>query len=218
MVDITTVFFDLGDTLYRNKALERQYPHQLSVLVSEERRIGITEAENLIKQKEKELEAKLKHVTKVSVMEALGFNRGQVHDAFCRVDPSQYLAPDPLLRQLLEDLREKYELGMITNFRRIQVEKTLAVLRVDPSYFRVIVGEEDVKEIKPSHEPFLKAIQLVGKEPEHCVYVADSASKDLMPAKEVGMRTILVSTDEKRYPFVDAQIPDVLQLGTVLLA
>jgi FMN phosphatase YigB (HAD superfamily) len=218
MEGITTIFFDLGDTLYSNKELEKQYPYQLSVLLSEGKHVSIEEAENLIKQKETELEGKLKHVTKVSVMEALGYTRGQVHDAFCKVDPSQYLSPNPLLKQLLKRLRKKYELGMITNFRRMQVEKTLEVLGLDASYFQVIVGEEDVKEIKPSHEPFLKATQLVGKDPKQCVYVADSATKDLMPAKEVGMKTILVGTAAKSYPFVDAQIADILQLERVISA
>ena len=78
--------------------------------------------------------------------------------------------------------------------------------------------EDTVKEIKPDPEPFLKAIELSECAPEECVYVGDSPTKDMRPAKEVGMMTVLVKKNpsEKDMMHADAVISSVKDIITLL--
>ena len=208
---MNAILFDLSDTLYKNKELEEQYPEQLHHLLARDRGLTVEEAQAFMKKTKKELEEKTgKHITKVAVMSALGYTRAQVHEEFCRVDPAKYLVPDFKLAALIERLSKKYRLGMITNLRRAQVIKTLKALGVNPDLFDVVVGEDDVKEIKPHHEPFLKALELLAESPGNCVYVADSIDKDLKPAKEVGMKTVLVGGENVDSAYVDAKVESIL--------
>jgi putative hydrolase of the HAD superfamily len=211
------VLFDLSDTLYRNEELEEQYPEQLHLLLARDKGLTIEEAKAFMKKTKKGLEEKTgRHITKVAVMQELGYTRAQVHEEFCRVDPEKFLRPDSQLAELMERLSRHYRLGMITNLRKIQVLKTLNALGVNPALFEVLIGEDDVKEIKPNIEPFKKALKLLAESPGNCAYVADSVDKDLKPAKIVGMKTILVGGKEGNPGCVDAVIESILDLEKAL--
>lgn len=213
----TVILFDLGGTLYENREFDAQYPKQLYHLLAGDMGITVDDAQRLLGETSRKLEAKTgKHITKVAAMEALGYTRRQVHDEFCKIDPTEYLRPDLRLAGLIERLSGRYRLGMVTNFRRAHVVRILDALGVDSGLFEVLVGEDDVLEIKPHHEPFLKALELLGELPENCVYVADSIGKDLRPAREVGMRTVLVGGVGDELGCVDACVRSILGLEEVL--
>jgi HAD superfamily hydrolase (TIGR01549 family) len=215
MSEVKVIFFDVGNTLYKNEEMEEGYPRQLHNLLAMDRKISLPEAKELLKNTEKQLKEKLTHVTKVSTMEALGYTRRQVHDAFCKVNPNDYLSKNPELSAFLVKLSERFRLGLITNFRKSHVKNILDVLGINMSVFEIIVSEDNIREIKPHKEPFLKAVQLAGVAPEECVYVADCLTKDIIPAKSIGMKTIIVSEAEIA-DSTDVAISDVLELETAL--
>ena len=82
----------------------------------------------------------------------------------------------------------------------------------------LMVTEDILKEIKPHPEPFLKAIELSGYSANECLYVADSPTKDIHPAKEVGMMTILVKTnpEPQDLKFADGSIKSIKDLEVLL--
>lgn len=213
---IRVVFFDVGDTLYSSKDMGEQYVLQLEQLLSEDQGIDLEQARRIIEQKTIELKSSIPHVTKVSVMESLGYIRKQVHQAFNKVEPARYLKEDNQLRKLLQLLSSKYELGIITNFQRVHTKRILEALGIGVGFFKYFIGEEDVSEIKPNPEPFQLALKKAHVEADRAVYVADSVSKDLQPAKFVGMKTILVGTAEGRPRGVNVVIPSVYDLSEVL--
>lgn len=212
---VRVVFFDVGDTLYSSKDMEEQYPLQLKQLLSEDLGIDLEQARKVIEQKTIGLKSTLPHVTKVSVMESLGYTRKQVHHAFNKVESARYLKKDNQLWELLHLLSSKYELGIITNFQRVHTEQILEALGLGMDLFKYFIGEEDVREIKPSLEPFQLALEKAHVEADRAVYVADSVSKDLQPAKAVGMKTILVGAAE-RPEGVNMVIPSIYNLSEVL--
>jgi len=55
--------------------------------------------------------------------------------------------------------------------------------------FAVFVGDEDVSEPKPSPEGLRIAIQRLGIQPEHAVYVGDSVN-DALAARDAGLRFV----------------------------
>jgi len=152
---IKTVLFDLGNTLYKNKEFDRQYPRQLILLLAKDRGIGEEEAEKILSDTIEDLKKKSdKHVTKVATMAALGYTRSKVHEAFCKNNPGDFLERDSELAGMLAELATKYKLGIVSNFRSSHTLEILEALGVDPSLFDVIVGEDKVGNIKPDPEGF----------------------------------------------------------------
>jgi putative hydrolase of the HAD superfamily len=216
--NIKTIFFDLGDTLYSNEAMEAAYPRKLVELLIVSRNLSKDAAKALLKETSEKLQGTVKHVTKVRAMAELGYSREQVHEAFCKVKPSEFLEPDKELDLVLNKLSKKYKLGIISNFKRSHVWEILNALGTSPEWFPLLVTEDIVAEIKPDHEPFLKAIELADCPSQECLYVGDSPTKDMQPAKEVGMLTILVGQDipDGQARFIDASILSVKQIVDVL--
>ena len=128
---INTILFDLGNTLYQNKEFDRQYPRQLKLLLAKDRGISEIEASNLLKDAAEDLKKESsKHVTKVATMEALGYTRKQVHDAFCKNNPFDFLDKDLKLAGILNKLGTNYKLGIVSNFRSAHALEILKALGV----------------------------------------------------------------------------------------
>ncbi len=81
-------------------------------------------------------------------------------------------------------------LGVVSNFEE-WLERLLESLGVS-HYFdvRVISGVEGIE--KPDQRIFLLALDRTGKTPEESVYVGDSPSFDIEPARAVGMFAVLL--------------------------
>lgn len=215
---VKTVFFDVGDTLYKNEALEKAYPRELHSLLAATRNIEFETAKSLLKEITEQLKKKEKHVTKVRAMKELGISRSEVHNAFGKVDPAAYLEKDSRLFTLLEKLAAKRTLGIISNFRRSHTIAILEALGIPQQFFPLMITEDIVTKIKPDLEPFLKAVDLSGYPADATVYIGDSPTKDMRPAKKSGMMTILLKENPEQDDLVyaDACIPDIFSVTKVL--
>ncbi len=211
LTNIQAIFFDTSDTLYKNKELEAAYPQKAVELIATTRNILEAEAKQLLKDTQEKLKGTVKHVTKVRAMAEIGFSRAEVHKAFCTVRPQDYLNEDKALAGVLSRLAHDYQLGIISNLKRVHMLEIFAALGISPDVFTLLVTEDIVTEIKPDPEPFLTAIKLANCAPEQCLYVGDSPTKDMRPAKEAGMKTVLVAETcpEEYSHYVDANISDV---------
>lgn len=216
--NIKAIFFDTADTLYSSDEMESAYPKKLTELLQATHNISYDKAESLLKETAQKLKRTVKHVTKVRTMAELGFSRAQVHEAFCKVNPRGFLSVDKELNSIIERLAKKYKLGIISNFKRSHIFEILDAIGLSINWFPLLITEDIVKEIKPDHEPFLKAIELSNYTPDECLYVGDSPTKDMQPAKEVGMVTVLVgdSLSDEQAIYVDAAISDVKKIGNLL--
>lgn len=217
--NIKAIFFDVGDTLYSNEDMEKEYPRQLYKLISQTKGIDKDQAKQLLKDTTEKLKRTQKHVTKVRAMEELGYTRAQTHEAFCKVNPSDFLITDGQLDATIAQLAQKYKLGIISNFKKSHMLQIFSALGLSENLLPLMVTEDIVTEIKPAHEPFLKAIALSGYKPEECLYAGDSPGKDMRPAKEVGMMTVLVkkSPEEEDLTYADEKISSVEELPNLLI-
>lgn len=209
---VDTIFFDVGNTLYISPEMEKEYPRQLVELLARARGLDLTEAKAILSEVSK------KYVTKVRAMKDLGFSRPQVHEAFCKVDPRKYLSKDTELVSAMTTLASNYRLGIISNFKQSHLEEILDVLGLSKDLFHWFVTEDIVQEIKPAPEPFLKAVEMSAARVDQCLYVGDSPSKDMRPAKEIGMATVLVRQNPTKddLSYTDCSIADVKQLIELL--
>ena len=83
-----------------------------------------------------------------------------------------------------------YRLGLISNFER-WLEEMLVELEVGHIFdVAVISGIEGVE--KPDASIYLRALEKAGVEPAGAVHVGDSPGLDVVPARSVGMTTVLL--------------------------
>ena len=103
--------------------------------------------------------------------------------------------PYPGTTDLLSSLTAKgISLGLISDTDGI---KGMKLERLRQSGLRdffdaVVVSGEDTLEVKPSMQPFLKICDILRVAPEHCLYVGDNPAVDVVGAKGIGMKTIII--------------------------
>jgi len=215
---VKAVFFDASDTLYTSEQMEKAYPYRAAALLARTRDISHEDAELLLKQTMESLKGKHKHVAKVHAMAEFGLSKDDVHREYAKIRPHEFLEEDKELDAVMAKLAKKYALGIISNTYRNHLVEIIDALGVSQGWFKHLVTADTVKEIKPDPEPFLKAIELSGCAPEECLYVGDSPTKDIRPAKEAGMKTVLVRENptEQDTVYADAVISSVKDIIALL--
>lgn len=92
----------------------------------------------------------------------------------------------PDVRRVLEELRGRYLLGIITNGLDSVQRGKLAKLGLE-DYFRFVITAQAAGCEKPAAEIFLRALEAAGCQPEEALYVGDSFEVDVVGAQGVGM-------------------------------
>ncbi|MFQ6073968.1 MAG: HAD family hydrolase [Candidatus Bathyarchaeia archaeon] len=107
----------------------------------------------------------------------------------------------PHVDEVLQALRQRYRLGIITNTvtsREHHVRTALRRIGLE-HYFDVILTSVDVGCDKPDEKIFLKALRALDVLPEEAVMVGNRISTDIVGANRIGMKTVLFKWNE-RYP------------------
>lgn len=81
--------------------------------------------------------------------------------------------------------------------------------------FRYPFTQDQFNITKPDPRYLLEIAQRCGVNPTECIMVGDRVDKDIIPAKQVGMKTILIRTGIHRNqePRIPSEIPDVVIAG-----
>ena len=92
---------------------------------------------------------------------------------------------------VLEYLKSKgYKLGIIANQKK-GLEKRLDEFGI-LKYFELVIASEEVGISKPDKEIFIITISKVNCIPQECVMIGDRLDNDIIPAKQIGMKTIWI--------------------------
>src|SRR5579864_6616357 len=97
--------------------------------------------------------------------------------------------PFPDTRAALEKLKSKHKLAIISNTDDDLFAASARHLHVE---FDEVITAEQAKAYKPSLAPFRLALQRLGLAPERVLHVGQSIYHDVLPAKSLGMATVLV--------------------------
>ncbi|MCZ7399806.1 MAG: HAD family phosphatase [Candidatus Methanoperedens sp.] len=97
----------------------------------------------------------------------------------------------PGIYECLELLKNKCLLGVVSGSDRAVVMGLL--LRFFPNTFDAVVSGNDVKEGKPSPEPYLKAVGMLKLEKDECI-VIENAPLGVESAKRAGLFCIAIPT------------------------
>lgn len=97
--------------------------------------------------------------------------------------------PFPDTVAALENLKTKYKLAIISNTDADLFAATARHLQVQ---FDAVITAEQARAYKPSLAPFRLALQRLGVQPERVLHAGQSIFHDVVPAKSLGMATVLV--------------------------
>jgi putative hydrolase of the HAD superfamily len=136
-------------------------------------------------------------------------------DAFCSKSEG-FLRRNALL---LGSLRRRYRLGLVSNFygnvAALCDEAGLA------SLFEVILDSANMGISKPNPEIFRTALCRMDLLPDRVIFVGDSYERDMIPAKELGMKTVWLKGPSPRIPLqappVDAAVSSLYELEALIL-
>ncbi len=97
-------------------------------------------------------------------------------------------------KQVLEETAAQTRVGLISNFTHAPViHKSLRKLNIH-QYFNAIVVSEDVGWRKPAPKIFKDTLTRLQVTAEEAVFVGDSPMEDIKGAKDVGLKTVFVSS------------------------
>ncbi|HET8998050.1 MAG TPA: HAD family hydrolase [bacterium] len=102
----------------------------------------------------------------------------------------RYFATFPGVHQVLDRLRARYRIGLISDAQWVFTEPELEIAGLS-QFFPVRVLSSRIGVKKPSPRPFLQAMHALGVAPEASVYVGDNPPRDLAGARGAGMRCII---------------------------
>lgn len=126
--------------------------------------------------------------------------------------------PFPDTVEALGELKKKFKLAIISNTDDALFAQTQKHLKVE---FDWIITAELVKSYKPSLNNFTTAIARIGLPKEKILHVAQSAYHDIIPAKSLGLATVLVrrrvagaTLPAEGKP--DLEVPDLKTLASML--
>jgi len=96
----------------------------------------------------------------------------------------------PGVAALVQTLRGRVRLGVVSTTWRENIQRVLESAGLAPA-FEVIVGKEDVVNVKPDPEAYTLALEQLGVGPSDAIAIEDSAI-GLRAAEGAGLRTIAV--------------------------
>jgi len=119
---------------------------------------------------------------------------------------------------LLQRLRRRYRLGLVSNFYG-----NVALLCEEAGLgesLEVILDSNQIGMHKPDPEIFRTALSRLSLPPEEVIFIGDSYERDMIPSRELGMKTIWMKGPNPQIPYdagpVDAWIFSLPELEGLL--
>jgi HAD superfamily hydrolase (TIGR02253 family) len=119
---------------------------------------------------------------------------------------------------LMELIKRGLKLAVVSDAPRLQAWLRLCQLNLH-HVFDVVITFEDTHKKKPNPEPFKKALQQMGITAREAIMVGDWAERDIIGAKQIGMKTIFAQYGDRFQTIesgADYNIDDVMQILDII--
>lgn len=201
MSDIKYLFFDIGSTLVDESECVKK---RCEVII---------ESNNIDRQEFYDRVEKCAKTDSYAVRAAALYYGAEIPRWYGELEK---LYPDT--KMILEILSKKYKLGVIAN----QVAGTKD--RLDNwgigKYFDVVVASAEADCSKPDLKIFNLALEQAGCKPNEAVMIGDRLDNDVVPAKQLGMKTVWVRQGFAKYQSIsnETEKPDFIidSIGDIL--
>lgn len=123
--------------------------------------------------------------------------------------------PDAI--EALPQVQARWRTGVLSNADDAYLYPTLQSMRLP---FEAVLSSEAARAYKPHSASFRLIMDMLGVKAEECVYVGDNQFDDVMGAREVGMKAVWLNRKETapdpQLPLPDHQIRSLTELLQVL--
>lgn len=209
-MQVDAVLFDLFNTLVLLKSGEVFYTpclkklhgflveNGVNISFEDFRRVYFEVRDRVYVETEKSLEEPHFNVRVSRVLQQFGFDfdvsspivvggTGVFADEFMR-----YVRLDDEALDVLRILREKYKLGLVSNFAIHECVWRLLDKFGLNEFFDVILVSGEINKRKPSPEIFRRALNALGVDAAKAVFVGDMPGLDVKGAKDTGIKAVLI--------------------------
>lgn len=227
---LKAIIFDADNTLYK-VVNERAYSEMFGYIAAQTRldkkllenawRAQVKnillspDSQNIEKRsREYSLEAVLNHFGVTDAEKRKKIVKGAL-DIFwkCIIDDLEF---DKGARKTIRALSKKYALAIASDeyekYLKVKLDRVFGNWK---KYFKFLISCESVGEMKPSEKYFEIALSKLGISPDEAAMVGDSAIRDIIPAKKLGILAVLVS-DGKADDAADIRIKSISELKPAL--
>ena len=209
LTPVEVLFLDVDDTLYpRTNGLWQAIGERILGYLIDRVGMSESEAERVRALYLERYGTTLSGLIRHHGVDPLDYLR-VVHDL--PLDP--FLSSDPRLRRVLEGIPSRKV--VFTNAHREHVERVLACLQIEDTIDQIVDLLALQMFNKPDPSAYRLALELAGDpDPKRCVLV-DDRRRNLLPASELGMYTVLVGPSSEDIGG-DARIDEIYDLPKVL--
>jgi putative hydrolase of the HAD superfamily len=202
------ILFDLDETLYpRQAGLMQAISERILLYLTQKLAIPLDDAVETKRYLYQRYGTSLRGLMveyRIEPLEYLNF----VH----AVNPAGFFGPSPPLAAMLAEIPLRKVI--FTNADTPHAERVLQTLQVR-LHFEQIIDIQALEYInKPDPLAYRKVLDFLGVSGENCIMVEDTA-RNLIPAKDVGMTTILVDGGAKTAA-IDFSVPTIFHVGPIL--
>lgn len=123
-----------------------------------------------------------------------------------------------VMSTLMTIAKQGIKMAVISDAPRLAVWLRLCSFNLQPVFDQVITFD-DTGERKPSPKPFRRLLELWPLDPQHVVMVGDWAERDVVGAKQVGMKTIFArygNLFETKESGADYEINDIKEIINII--
>lgn len=189
--------FDSDNTLYRfgpngsfnTSRFRADLQLRIVNFISHRLQMGLAEAGEVVKATEEQFSGAFS----LGFERMYGIDRMEFYDATWNCDPADYIPRDALLADRMADFSGRSLL--LTGSPRIWATKVLSHLGVAGIFGQnIITGEPDLR--KPNPLVFGHAAMQLKAPPDRIVSIGDGYESDILPAKLLGMATLIVGPEQ----------------------
>lgn len=211
------VLFDLDGTLYplrggsyRRSPLRAAVRSNACQFLAKRLRVSLQQARRMFRDVEREYGEDIS----IGVEQQFRISRQEYFRAVWDIPVRRHVTVSRDLHRLIQRIRRRYDIAVISDAPSVWVHRVLRVLRVEDCFRgRVLSGEGDAR--KGFGNAFRSLIACHHLNPRRCVVVGDQEATDIIPAHAASMRTILVSRHCRRTS-ADACIRNLNELDRAL--
>lgn len=129
------------------------------------------------------------------------------------VNPADFFGPSPPLDNMLRSI--PLSKVIFTNADRGHCERVLNTLQVRHHFETIIDIETMNYRNKPDPQVYIHALEILQTTGDRCIMV-DDLPRNLIPAKNVGMTTILINGPGSTSPAIDYKVPTVFHVERII--
>lgn len=211
------IIFDLDGTLYGfKKGSFRQSGVYKKV---------IENTENYIAKKLKKTKSGAKLILKkilkeygesisIGLKEKFRIDRYDYFNTVWDIPTKRYIKRNIKLRRRLLKISRSYNLALISDAPKIWINHVLAELKIDDIFKnRIFSGESNTR--KEFNNAFKGILKVLGIKPQYCIVFGDQEKTDIIPAKKLGIKTVLVG-EKTKSSVADYAIKNILEIEKAL--